>query len=41
MSEIEKPAWERFGDGMLDYGGYILLAVATVLGISAGDPDST
>src|SRR6478672_4682257 len=33
-----KPTWERFGDAMLDWGGFLLLALATVLAVSAGDP---
>src|SRR6478735_4090473 len=33
-----KPSWERFGDAMLDWGGFVLLALATVLAVSAGDP---
>src|SRR4051812_39443369 len=33
-----KPTWERFGDAMLDSGGYLLLALATFLAVSAGDP---
>lgn len=39
MTEATKPSWERFGDAMLDWGGYVLLAFATLLGISAGNPD--
>ena len=39
MSQSTKPSWERFGDAMLDWGGYVLLAFATFLGVSAGDPD--
>ena len=39
MTTATKPAWERFGDAMLDWGGYLLLAFATVLGVSAGSPD--
>jgi len=39
MAEATKPTWERFGDAMLDWGGYLLLVVATVLGISAGSTD--
>src|SRR6476660_5362168 len=39
MSQSTRPSWERFSDGMLDWGGYILLALATFLGVSAGDPD--
>jgi signal transduction histidine kinase len=33
-----KPAWERFGDAMLDWGGYFLLVVSTVLVLVTGDP---
>jgi signal transduction histidine kinase len=36
MSSATKPSWERFGDAMLDWGGYVLLALATFLGVSAG-----
>ena len=39
MSQSTRPSWERFSDGMLDWGGYLLLALATFLGVSAGDPD--
>src|SRR4029078_1973898 len=39
MTTATKPSWERFGDAMLDWGGYVLLALATFLGISAGVPD--
>src|SRR4029079_16961659 len=39
MSQSTRPSWERFSDGMLDWGGYLLLALATLLGVSAGDPD--
>lgn len=31
-----KPAWERFGDLLVGSCGYVLLAVATVLGLLAG-----
>ena len=41
MSEPTKATWERFGDAMLDWGGYVLLALATVIGLAAGDPDPT
>src|SRR5689334_21073116 len=34
-----KPAWERVTERMLDWGGYGLLALATALGLAAGDPD--
>ena len=36
MSDQTKPTWERFGDAMLDWGGYLLLALATFLGVGAG-----
>jgi signal transduction histidine kinase len=39
MSGSTKPTWERIGDAMLDWGGYLLLAFATFLGVSAGDDD--
>ncbi len=39
MSPSTRPTWERFADAMLDWGGYLLLAFATFLGVSAGDPD--
>jgi signal transduction histidine kinase len=39
MPADSKPGWERFGDAMLDWGGFVLLGFATLLGISAGDPD--
>src|SRR5262245_40669589 len=39
MSGSTKPTWERIGDAMLDWGGYLLLAFGTFLGVSAGDPD--
>jgi hypothetical protein len=38
MTAETKPSWERFGDAMLDWGGYLLLAFATFLGVSAGGP---
>ena len=41
MSTTSKPTWERLGDAMLDWGGYLLLVLATFLGTSAGDPDPT
>jgi signal transduction histidine kinase len=40
MSGPTKPTWERFGDAMLDWGGYVLLALATFIGVSAGDPNT-
>ncbi len=39
MTTATKPAWERYADAMLDWGGYLLLAFATFLGVSAGSPD--
>jgi len=39
MSSETRPTWERFSDAMLDWGGYLLLAFATFLGVSSGDPD--
>ena len=41
MNGQAKPAWERFGDAMLEWGGYVLLGLATVIGISAGSDDPT
>ena len=37
MTGTTKPRWERFSDAMVDWCGYVLLAVATVLGVIAGD----
>jgi signal transduction histidine kinase len=31
-----RPTWERFGDAMLEWGGYVLLAIATFIAVSAG-----
>src|SRR4051794_18850513 len=39
MTTSTKPSWERFGDAMLDWGGYLLLVFATFLAISAGGSD--
>ena len=39
VSDSTKPTWERFGDAMLDWGGFLLLAFATFLGVTSGDPD--
>src|SRR5262245_42571388 len=39
MSETAKPTWERFGDLMLAWCGYVLLALASVIVFSAGDTD--
>ena len=41
MSEVTKPAWERFGDRMVDVSGYALLAIATILGVLGGPRDGT
>jgi len=38
VNQPAKPSWERFGDAMLDWGGFVLLAFASVLALSAGDP---
>ena len=40
MTTATKPGWERFGDAMLDWGGYLLLAFGTLLAISAGNPEA-
>ncbi len=40
MTAATKPGWEQFGDAMLDWGGYLLLAFGTFLGVSAGNPDT-
>jgi signal transduction histidine kinase len=39
MSDATKPMWERVGDAMLDWGGYLLLGLGTAVGLLAGDPD--
>ena len=39
MTTSTKPSWERYADAMLDWGGYLLLAFATFLGVSAGSED--
>lgn len=36
---VPRASWERFGDAMLDGGGYLLLALGTILALAAGDPD--
>ncbi len=41
MTASTKPTWERLGDAMLDWGGYLLLALGTFLGVSTGDGDAT
>jgi signal transduction histidine kinase len=40
MSARTRPGWERFGDAMLEWGGYVLLGLATFIGISAGSDDT-
>ena len=39
MSGSTKPGWERFGDAMVGWCGYLLLVPATVLGLLAGPKD--
>ena len=39
MSGSSKPAWERFGDLMLDRCGYLFLALGTLVGVAAGSAD--
>ena len=39
MNAPARPAWERFGDAMLEWGGYVLLGLATFIGIIAGSDD--
>ena len=39
MTDSKPQGWDRFGDVLLNWGGYALLAIATVLGLAAGDPD--
>jgi signal transduction histidine kinase len=38
---VARPAWERFGDRLVDTCGYVFLAIATVLGILSGPTDPT
>jgi signal transduction histidine kinase len=40
MSAATRPTWERFGDAMLDWGGYLLLGLGTALGLSTGGGDT-
>ena len=40
-SASAKPAWERVGDAMVGWCGYVLLAIATVLGLITGPKDLT
>ena len=39
MTASTKPGWERFGDAMVGWCGYLLLAPATVLALLAGPND--
>ncbi|HEY6608822.1 MAG TPA: sensor histidine kinase [Candidatus Limnocylindria bacterium] len=39
MSDPTKPAWERYGDAMVNWCGYVLLAIATPLAFLAGSGD--
>jgi signal transduction histidine kinase len=39
MNASAKPRWERFGDAMVGWCGYALLAPATVIGLLAGPKD--
>ena len=39
MNASVKPAWERFGDAMVGWCGYVLLAIATGLGLITGPKD--
>ena len=41
MSVTTKPAFERFGDMLVARCGYVLLAVATILGLLEGPGDTT
>ena len=41
MSADSRPAWERYGDRMVDVAGYALLAIATILGVLGGPRDAT
>src|SRR5262245_54331450 len=36
-----KPSWERVGDAMVGWCGYVLLVPATILGLLAGPKDPT
>jgi signal transduction histidine kinase len=36
MRVSSEPAWKRFSSAMLDWGGYVLLGVATALAVGAG-----
>jgi signal transduction histidine kinase len=38
MNQPARPAWERFSDAMLDWGGFVLLTFGSILALSAGDP---
>ena len=39
MAASDKPAWERFGDAMLGWCGYVLLVPATIIALVAGPKD--
>jgi signal transduction histidine kinase len=39
MNAAVKPRWERFGDAMVGWCGYVLLVPATVLSLAAGQKD--
>ena len=39
MNASAKPAWERFGDAMVGWCGYVLLVPATVIALLAGPKD--
>ena len=41
MNATTKPPWERFGDLLVARCGYVLLAVATILGLLEGPADAT
>jgi signal transduction histidine kinase len=41
MNASPKPTWERLGDAMLDWGGYLLLGLATCLVVLVTDADLT
>jgi len=40
MRSSDKPAWERFGDAMLDWGGFVLLAIGTATVVLDGKGDA-
>ena len=39
MTSTRKPGWERFGDALVGWCGYLLLVPATILGVLAGPDD--